>query len=79
MMLTRRQTRFGTYNSLINSGGKMETERTETLDRRRNWELDQERLTSLEAWCSAVASKLDTLTYEQERDALQALGLTVAN
>ena len=50
-------------------------ERDAILARRRAWDLAQARLGDLEAWCRSVATKVDALTYEQKRLALDALGV----
>ena len=47
------------------------------IGRRRAWEAAQAKLTELEAWCRHVAANLGTLTYEQKRLALDALGVRV--
>ena len=55
----------------------LEAERETVRARRANWELGQQRLTDLQAWCSKVGARLSELTYEQRRLALDALGVQV--
>jgi site-specific DNA recombinase len=52
-------------------------ERDLLLSRRQNWESAQRHIDSLEAWCNQVASNLDSLDYDQRREALQAFGVRV--
>jgi len=50
-------------------------EREEILGRCAAWIAGQRRLADLQAWCSKIGARLDTLTYDQRRTALDALGI----
>ena len=52
-------------------------ERDAILARQRAWQEARARLGELTAWCQNVSRKLDTLTYDEKRLALDALGVTV--
>jgi site-specific DNA recombinase len=56
---------------------QLEAERESILGRRQAWEFAQSRLSDIEAWCRNLASRLGTLTCEQKRLALDALGIRV--
>lgn len=56
---------------------QLKQQREHILERRRGWETAQDRLADLESWCRQVAGRVDTLTYEQRRLALEALGVEV--
>lgn len=62
---------------LAESRRRLEAERDQVLAQRDAWQAAQHRLDDLQTWCSTVASRLDTLTYEQKREALYALGVRV--
>lgn len=62
---------------LAQSRRRLEAERDQILAQRDAWQAAQHRLDDLRAWCETVASRLDTLTYEQKREALYALGVRV--
>lgn len=49
------------------------SEREEILGRRSKWAAGQHRLADLQAWCRKIGARLDTLTYDQRRTALDAL------
>jgi site-specific DNA recombinase len=52
-------------------------ERETLIARRAQWEQAQEHVSQIVQWCSRVASRLDELTYQQKRMALEALGVKV--
>jgi hypothetical protein len=52
-------------------------EREEILARREAWELAQQHLSDLEAWCRTVAERLTELSVAEKRLALEALGVQV--
>jgi site-specific DNA recombinase len=56
---------------------ELESQRAALLARRVQWEAVQGRLESLEEWCTKVAKRLGTFSYEQKRLALDALGVKV--
>jgi site-specific DNA recombinase len=55
----------------------LEQEREHIQERRYGWQRAIGRLKSIEEWCATVATRLDTLDYEQKRLALFALGVQV--
>ncbi|MCL4465626.1 MAG: recombinase family protein [Chloroflexi bacterium] len=55
----------------------LEKERELILARQESWQAAQGRLDDLEASCRAIAMNLETLTYQQRRLALDALGVSV--
>lgn len=54
-----------------------DAERVAVLARRVGWEEGQRRLADLQQWCKRVSTRLITLTYEQKRLALEALGVGI--
>ncbi|MGA7668864.1 MAG: recombinase family protein [Nitrolancea sp.] len=55
----------------------LDAEREEIMLRRLSWERALSHLVDLRQWCEQVAAKLTTLTWEQKRIALEALGVDV--
>jgi hypothetical protein len=53
------------------------TERDQILGRRANWAAGRQRLANVKAWCRKVGARLDQMTYDQKRTALDALGVHV--
>ena len=56
---------------------QLTAERERILGQHRAWQLAQERLTEVRAWCQRVAAKLDRADYSRKRLALDALGVQV--
>lgn len=50
-------------------------ERQALLNRRQGWQQALERLDDIDVWCRSVAGRLGTLSYQEKRLALEALGL----
>jgi len=55
---------------------RLNEEREAVLDRRRAWQLTQDRLDDLTLWCGRVAANVQHMTYQEQRDTLTALGVT---
>jgi site-specific DNA recombinase len=51
-------------------------EREAVTQRKKAWEMAQDRLDQLEAWCRTVAANIEDMSYQQKRLALDALGVT---
>ena len=56
---------------------RLEQERAEILARQSAWQAAQARITNVRAWCEKVARNIDSLPYDDRRDALIALGVRV--
>jgi site-specific DNA recombinase len=56
---------------------QLQSERDAILRRRQSWIAARQRVADLETWCRTVATKLGEFTYQQKRDALDALGVRV--
>jgi hypothetical protein len=54
---------------------RLMAEREAILQRHQTWKAAQARLTSLERWCRIFGANLGQLTYEERREALEALGI----
>jgi site-specific DNA recombinase len=50
-------------------------ERAQILGRRAAWAAGQQHIAGIQAWCRKVGARLDTMTYDQRRTALDALGI----
>jgi len=62
-------------NTLENQRAQLTAERESIFGRSQAWSRAQERLGDLQAWCAAMAKSLGTLTYQEKRLALDALGV----
>ena len=62
-------------NALATRKRRLEQERADLVTRQAGWQAAQERLESFEAWCGRVSATLESLTFEQRRLALDALGV----
>lgn len=63
--------------SLAKQKRQAEAERETIRGRRAGWEMAPSRLHEIKSWCGDVAARLGTLTYQQKRLALDALGVQV--
>jgi site-specific DNA recombinase len=64
-------------NDLGDQRTQLIAEREAILSRTQEWEHAQERLGSIQAWCQSIAANIDTLSYDEKRLALSALGVKV--
>ena len=64
-------------NALASQKRQLETERAMLAGRLVDRQLAREQLADLEAWCRRVSTNLDTLTYAERRQVLDALGIQV--
>ncbi|HEV2122581.1 MAG TPA: recombinase family protein [Chloroflexota bacterium] len=64
-------------NALEAQRNQLTEERATILGRTHAWQQAQERLGDIQAWCHTVAANLETLSYEEKRLALDALGVHV--
>jgi site-specific DNA recombinase len=55
----------------------LRAERDQILGRRASWAAGRERIASIKTWCRKVGARLDQMTYDQKRTALDALGVQV--
>ena len=55
----------------------LRAERDRILGRRASWAAGRERIASTKTWCRKVGARLDQMTYDQKRTALDALGVQV--
>ena len=56
---------------------QLQTERSAIAARQDGWQAARSQLGDVQSWCRDIAGRLGTLTYEQKRLALEALGVQV--
>ena len=64
-------------STLTEQQRRLEEERVQAEARRQSWQSANARLKDLQAWCATVAQNLGSLSYDQRRSALDALGVEV--
>ena len=64
-------------DELTATAAALEAEHAAVTARRAQWEQARERMDDIELWCQSVGAEVDSMTYQDKRDALAALGVDV--